>query len=137
MEQEHMLATSTLAIIVYVGLGMLLVMTIVRRLTKEKQIEAILRTPAGNITQTIDAYRTMVKISKALIIIDIFLIPLFIYLHFGPQEKQGILLIVAGLLVLMIIKAFEDIQYRKSVIARLEAEQGTSLKGGSGHISKK
>jgi len=132
-----MLATSTLAIIVYVGLGMLLVMTIVRRLTKEKQIEAILRTPAGNITQTIDAYRTMVKISKALIIIDIFLIPLFIYLHFGPQEKQGILLIVAGLLVLMIIKAFEDIQYRKSVIARLEAEQGTSLKGGSGHISKK
>jgi hypothetical protein len=132
-----MLATSTLAIIVYVGLGMLLVMTIVRRLTKEKQIEAILRTPAGNITQTIDAYRTMVKISKALIIIDIFLIPLFIYLHFGPQEKQGILFIVAGLLVLMIIKAFEDIQYRKSVIARLEAEQGTSLKGGSGHISKK
>ena len=132
-----MLATSTLAIIVYVGLGMLLVMTIVRRLTKEKQIEAILRTPAGNITQTIDAYRTMVKISKALIIIDIFLIPLFIYLHFGPQEKQGILLIVAGLLVLMIIKAFEDIQYRKSVIAGLEAEQGTSLKGGSGHISKK
>jgi hypothetical protein len=132
-----MLATSTLAIIVYVGLGMLLAMTIVRRLTKEKQIEAILRTPAGNITQTIDAYRTMVKISKALIIIDIFLIPLFIYLHFGPQEKQGILLIVAGLLVLMIIKAFEDIQYRKSVIAGLEAEQGTSLKGGSGHISKK
>ena len=132
-----MVTTSTLAIIVYVGIGMLLVMTILRRLTKEKQIEAILRTPNGNITQTIDAYRTMVKVSKALIIIDIFLIPLFIYLHFGPQEKQGILLIVAGLLVLMIIKAFEDIQYRKSVIARLEAEQGTLQKGGTGHISKK
>ena len=128
-----MVATSTLAIIVYVGLGMLLVMTIVRRLTKEKQIKAILRTPLDNITQTIDAYRTMVKISKALIIIDIFLIPLFIYLHFGPQGKQGILLIVAGLLVLMVIKAFEDIQYRKSVIARLEAEQGTSPKGRKGH----
>ena len=132
-----MVATSTLAIIVYVGIGMLLVMTIVRRLTREKQIEAILRTSPGNITQTIDAYRTMVKISKALIIIDIFLIPLFIYLHFGPQEKQGILLIVAGLLVLMVIKAFEDIQYRKGVIARLEAEQGTSPKEGTGHISKK
>jgi hypothetical protein len=132
-----MLATSTLAIIVYVGLGMLLVMTIARRLTKEKQIEAILRTPPGNITQTIDAYRTMVKVSKALIIIDILLIPLFIYLYFGPQEKQGILLIVAGLLVLMVIKAVEDIQYRKSVIARLEADQGTSQKGGTGHISKK
>jgi len=132
-----MVATSTLAIIVYVGLGMLLVMTIVRRLTKEKQIEAILRTSPGNITQTIDAYRTMVKVSKALIIIDIVLIPLFIYLHFGPQEKQGILLIVAGLLVLMVIKAFEDIQYRKGVIARLEAEQGTSPKEGTGHISKK
>lgn len=132
-----MVATSTLAIIVYVGLGMLVAMTIVRRLTKEKQIEALLRTSVDNITQTIDAYRTMVKISKALIIIDIFLIPLFIYLHFGPQEKQGILLIVAGLLVLMVIKAVEDIQYRKSVIARLEAEQGTSQKGGTGHISKK
>ena len=128
-----MVATSTLAIIVYVGLGMLLVMTIVRRLTKEKQIEAILRTPTGNITQTIDAYRTMVKVSKALIIIDMLLIPLFVYLHFGPQEKQGILLIVAGLLVLMVIKAFEDIQYRKSVIARLEAGQGTSPKGRTGH----
>jgi hypothetical protein len=128
-----MVATSTLAIIVYVGIGMLLAMTIVRRLTKEKQIEAILRTPPGNITQTIDAYRTMVKVSKALIIVDIFLIPLFIYLHFGPQEKQGILLIVAGLLVLMIIKALEDIQYRKGVIARLEAEQGQSPKGRKGH----
>jgi len=128
-----MVATSTLAIIVYVGLGMLLVMTIVRRLTKEKQIEAILRTPTGNITQTIDAYRTMVKVSKALIIIDMLLIPLFIYLHFGPQERQGILLIVAGLLVLMVIKAFEDIQYRKGVIARLEVEQGTSPKGRKGH----
>ena len=132
-----MLATSTLAIIVYVGLGMLVAMTIVRRLTKEKQIEAILRTSPGNIPQTIDAYRTMVKISKALIIIDILLIPFFIYLYFGPQGKQGILLIVAGLLVLMLIKAFEDIQYRKSVIARLEAEQGTSQKDGTGHISEK
>lgn len=132
-----MVATSTLTIIVYVGLGMLLVMTIVRRLTKEKQIEAIRRTSVDNITQTIDAYRTMMKVSKALIIIDMLLIPLFIYLYFGPQEKQGILLVVAGLLVLMVIKAFEDIQYRKSVIARLEAEQGTSPKGGTGHISKK
>jgi len=121
-----MLATSPLAIIVYVGLGMLAAMTIVRRLTKEKQIEAVLRTSPGNITQTIDAYKTMIKISKALIIIDILLIPLFIYLHFGPQGKQGVLLIVAGLLALMVIKAFEDMQYRKSFIARLEAEQGRS-----------
>ncbi len=128
-----MVPTSTLAIIVYVGLGMLLVMTIVRRLTKEKQIETILKTSPGNITQTIDAYRTMVKVSKALIIIDLLLIPLFIYLHFGPQEQQGILLIVAGLLVLMVIKAFEDIQYRKGVIARLEAERGISPKGRKGH----
>jgi hypothetical protein len=127
-----MLPTSTLAIIIYVGLGMLVAMTIVRRLTKEKQIEAILRTSPDRITQTIEAYRTMVKVSQALIIIDIVLIPLFIYLHFGPREQQGILLIVAGLLVLMVIKAFEDIQYRKSVIARLEAEQGTSPKGSKG-----
>lgn len=132
-----MLATSTLAIIVYVGLGMLVAMTIARRLTKEKQIEAILRTSPGTIPQTIDAYRTMVKVSKALIIIDILLIPFFIYLYFGPQGKQGILLIVAGLLVLMLIKAFEDIQYRRSVIARLEAEQGRSQKDGTGHISEK
>ncbi len=127
-----MVAASTLAIIVYVGLGMLVAMTIVRRLTKEKQIEAILRTPLDNITQTIDAYKTMVKVSKALIIVDMLLIPFFIYLHFGPQGKQGILLIVAGLLVLMVIKAFEDIQYRKGVIVRLEAKQRTSPKGRKG-----
>jgi len=121
-----MLATSSFAIIVYVGLGMLVAMTIIRRLTKEKQIEAVLRTSPGNITQTIDAYKTMIKISKALIIVDIPLIALFLYLHFGPQRQQGILLVVAGLLALMVAKAVEDIQYRRSFIARLEAEQGAS-----------
>lgn len=108
---------------------MLLLMTIMRRLTREKQIEAILKTSPERITQTIEAYKTMVKVSQALVIIDILLIPFFIYLHFGPQEKQGILLIVAGLLFLMMIKGFEDIQYRKGVIARLEAAQGGSRKG--------
>jgi hypothetical protein len=132
-----MVPTSPLALIVYVGLGMLVAMTIVRRLTREKQIEAILKTSPERITQTIDAYKTMVKVSQALIIIDILLIPFFIYLHFGPQEKQGIFLIVAGLLFLMVVKAFEDIQYRKSMIARLEAEQGRSRQGGIGQISKK
>ena len=129
-----MLGTSSLAIIVYVGVGMLAAMTIVRRLTKEKQIEAALRTPPANITQTIDAYKTMIKISKALIIVDIPLIALFLYLHFGPRQQQGVLLIIAGLLALMVVKAVEDIQYRKSFIARLEAEQGRSEKG---QISKK
>jgi hypothetical protein len=124
-----MAATSTLAIIVYIGLGMLLLMTIARRLTREKQIEAILKQSPERITQTIEAYKTMVKVSQALVIIDILLIPFFIYLHFGPREKQGILLIVAGLLFLMMIKGFEDIQYRKGVIARLEAAQGRSRKG--------
>jgi hypothetical protein len=124
-----MAATSTLAIIIYIGLGMLLLMTIVRRLTREKQIEAILKASPDRITQTIEAYKTMVKVSQALVIIDILLIPFFIYLHFGPQEKQGILLVVAGLLFLMMIKGFEDIQYRKGVIARLEAAQDGSRKG--------
>jgi hypothetical protein len=132
-----MVTTSALAIVVYVGLGMLVAMTVIRRLTKERQIEAILKTSPDNMAQTIETYRTMVKISKALIIIDMLLIPFFIYLHFGPQEKQGILLIVAGLLVLMVVKAFEDIQYRKGVIARLEAEQGRSKKGGTLSISDK
>lgn len=121
-----MLDTSFFAIIVYVGVGMLAAMTIVRRLTKEKQVEAALRTPPANITQTIDAYKTMIKISKALIIVDIPLIALFLYLHFGPQRQQGILLIIAGLLALMVAKAVEDIQYRRSFIAGLEAEQGRS-----------
>ena len=124
-----MLGTSSLAIIVYVGVGMLAAMTIVRRLTKEKQIEALLRTPPANITQTIDAYKTMIKISKALIIVDILLIAFFLYLHFGPRQQQGVLLIIAGLLALMVVKAVEDIQYRKSFITRLEAEQGRSEKG--------
>lgn len=123
-----MLGTSSFAIIVYVGMGMLVAMTIVRRLTKEKQIEAVLRTSPGNITQTIDAYKTMIKISKALIIVDIPLIALFLYLHFGPQRQQGILLVIAGLLALMVAKAVEDIQYRRGFIARLEAEQGRSQK---------
>ncbi|MBN1255991.1 MAG: hypothetical protein JXA50_12005 [Deltaproteobacteria bacterium] len=129
-----MVATSSFAIIVYVGVGMLAAMTIIRRLTKEKQIEAVLRTSPGNIIQTIDAYKTMIKISKALIIVDIPLIAFFIYLHFGPQGQQGILLIIAGLLALMVAKAVEDIQYRKGFMARLGAEQGRSQKD---RISKK
>jgi len=53
------------------------------------------------------------------------LIPLLIYLHFGPEDGEGVLLFVAGILALMLIKAIEDIQYRNTVIAKLEAELPT------------
>jgi hypothetical protein len=53
------------------------------------------------------------------------LIPLLIYLHFGPENGEGFLLFVVGILALLLIKAIEDIQYRNTVIARLEAEVPT------------
>ena len=49
-------------------------------------------------------------------------IPIFIYLHFGPENGEGFLLFVAWILALMFIKALEDIRYSKTVIARLESE---------------
>jgi cation transport ATPase len=62
---------------------------------------------------------------KILIVGYCVLIPLLIYLHFGPENGEGFLLFVAGILALMLIKAIEDIQYRNTVIARLEAELPT------------
>jgi hypothetical protein len=121
-----MLFTSPLAIIVYVILAILLASTMLRRLTKEKFIVAIMRTPPRNITRTIQSYRTIVKMYKILIGAYVIIIPILIYLHFGPENGEGILLAVAGFFALLIIKAIEDIQYRNTVIARLEAEHAAS-----------
>jgi hypothetical protein len=120
-----MFFTSPLAIIVYVIFAILLASTILRRFTKEKFIIAIMRTPPRNITRIIKSYRTIVKMYKMLIVGYCVLIPLFIYLHVGPENGEGILLFVVGILVLLLIKAIEDIQYRNTVIARLEAELST------------
>ena len=62
---------------------------------------------------------------KILIVAYCVLIPLLIYLHFGPENGAGFLLFVAGIIALMLIKAIEDIHYRNTVIARLEAELPT------------
>jgi membrane protein YdbS with pleckstrin-like domain len=132
-----MLATSPLAIIFYVILAMLLVSTIGRRLAKEKLIDAILRTPSSNITRTINSYRTVVKMWKMLIVGDVVLIPLLVYLYFAREKGEWTILVAAGIITLLVIKAIEDIQYRKSVIARLETEQAKSQKVGASHISEK
>lgn len=120
-----MFFTSPLAIIVYVICAILLASTILRRLTKEKLIVAIMRTPPRNKTRTIKSYRMVVKMWKILIVGYVVLIPLFLYLHFGPENGEGVLLFVAGILALFLIKALEDIQYRNTVIARLEIELPT------------
>jgi F0F1-type ATP synthase assembly protein I len=120
-----MSATSPLVIIVYVILAILLASTMLRRFTREKFITALLRSSRRNITRIIQSYRTIVKMYKILIVAYCVLIPLLIYLHFGPENGEGFLLFVAGILALLLIKAIEDIQYRNTVIARLEAELPT------------
>lgn len=131
-----MFFTSPLAIIVYVICAILLASAILRRLTKEKLIAAIMRTPPRNITRTIKSYRTVVKMWKILIVGYCVLIPLFIYLHFGPEKGEGVLLFVAGILALFLIKALEDIQYRNTVIARLEAELPTIRHVDAAHVAE-
>ena len=113
--------TSPLVIIVYVILAILLASTMLRRFAKEKLITALLRSSPRNITRIIRTYRTIAKMYRILIVAYCVLIPLLIYLHFGPENGQGFLLFLAGILVLMLIKAVEDIQYRTTLIARLEA----------------
>ena len=117
--------TSPLVIIVYVILAILLASTMLRRFTREKLIAAILRSSPRNITRIINSYRTIVKMWKILIVGYCVLIPVFVYLHFGPENGEGVLLFVVGIIVLMLIKAVEDIHYRNTVIARLEAELPT------------
>ena len=120
-----MSASSPLVIVVYVILAILLASTMLRRFTKERFITALLRSSPRNITRIIQSYRTIVKMYKILIVGYAVLIPLFVYLHFGPEHGEGVLLFVAGILALMLIKAIEDIQYRNIVIAKLEAELPT------------
>jgi F0F1-type ATP synthase assembly protein I len=120
-----MSATSPLVIIVYVILAILLASTMLRRFTREKFIIAIMRSSPRTITRIIQSYRTIVKMYKILVVCYCVFIPLFIYLHFGPENGEGLLLFLAGILALLLIKAIEDIQYRNTVIARLEAELPT------------
>jgi len=131
-----MSATSPLAIIVYVIFVILVVSAIVRRLTTEKQIAAILRTPPRNITRTINSYRKIVSMYKVLIVAYVVLIPLLIYLYFNREQGEWILLVVAGILALMLIKAIEDINYRNTVAARLEAELPTIRHVAAAHVSE-
>jgi ABC-type multidrug transport system fused ATPase/permease subunit len=121
----NMSPTSPLVIIVYVILAILFASTMLRRFTRGKLITSILRSPPRNINRTIKSYKTIVKMYKILIVGYCVLIPLLVYLHFGPENGEGFLLFVVGVIVLMLIKAIEDIQYRNTVIARLEAELPT------------
>ena len=114
--------TSPLVIIIYVILAILLASTMLRRFARGKLIAAIVRSSPLNITRIIRSYGTIVKMYKMLIVAYCVLIPLLIYLHFGPENGEGFLLFVAGIIALLLIKAIEDIQYRNTVIARLEAE---------------
>lgn len=117
--------TSPLVIIVYVILAILLASTMLRRFTREKFITAILRSSSQHIKQIIGSYRRTAKLYNLLIMAYCVLIPVLIYLHFGPENGEGFLLFVAGIIALMLIKAVEDIYYRNTVIARLEAELPT------------
>jgi hypothetical protein len=117
--------TSPLVIIVYVILAILFASSMLRRFTREKFITALLRSSPRNITRIIQSYRTIVKMYKILIVGYCVLIPLLIYLHFGSENGEGVLLLFAGIIALMLIKAIEDIQYRNIMIARLEAELPT------------
>ena len=117
--------TSPLVIIVYVIFAILLASTMLRRFAREKLITALLRSSPRNITRIIRSYRTIVKMYRILIVCYVVFILLLIYLHFGPEDGEGFLLFVAGILALLLIKSIEDIQYRNTVIARLEAELPT------------
>jgi len=131
-----MSATSPLTIMVYVILVMLLASTILRHLTKEKFIVALLRSSLQHRKQVIGSYRRTAKMYKILIVAYCVLIPLLIYLYFNREQGEWILLVVAGILALMLIKAIEDINYRNTVAARLEAELPTIRHVAAAHVSE-
>ena len=131
-----MSATSPLAIIVYVILAILLITTILRRFTMEKFIVAIMRSSPQHKQRIIGSYRKIVKMYKMLIVGYAVLIPLFVYLHFGPEHGEGVLLFVVWILALLPLKAIEDIQYRNIVIARIETEHDASQHVNAAHVAK-
>jgi len=131
-----MSATSPLAIMVYVILVMLLASTLLRHLTKEKYIVALLRSSLQHRKQVIGSYRMTAKMYKMLIVVYCLLIPLLLYLYFNREQGEWTLLVGAGILVLMLIKAIEDIHYRNTVIARLEAGDAASQKMNTAPVSQ-
>jgi hypothetical protein len=84
----------------------------------------------------IGSYGKIVKMYKMLIVGYCVLIPLFMYLHFGPEHGEGVLLFVVWILALLLIKAIEDIQYRNIVIARLETEHAASQYVNTAPVAK-
>ena len=131
-----MSATSPLAIIVYVICAILLVTTILRRFTMEKFIVALMRSSPQHRKRIIGSYRRIVKLYKILIVGYAVLIPLFVYLHFGPEHGEGVLLFVVWILALLLLKAIEDIQYRNIVITRVESEHNTLQHVNAAHVAK-
>jgi len=131
-----MSATSPLAIMVCVILVMLLASTLLRHLTKEKYIVALLRSSLQHRKQVIGSYRMTAKMYKMLIVVYCLLIPLLLYLYFNREQGEWTLLVGAGILVLMLIKAIEDIHYRNTVIARLEAGDAASQKMNTAPVSQ-
>jgi membrane protein YdbS with pleckstrin-like domain len=121
-----MSATSPLAIMVYVILAMLLASTILRRFTKEKYIVALLRSSLQHRKHVIGSYKRTAKVYTIFIVVYCALIPVLLYLYFNREQGEWTLLVGAGVLVLMLIKAVEDIHYRNTVIARLEAKDAAS-----------
>lgn len=132
-----MSATSPLAIMVYVILVMLLASTILRRFTKEKYIVALLRSSLQHRKLVIGSYRKTVKVYTILIVVYCVLIPVLLYVYFNREQGEWTLLVGAGILVLMLIKAVEDIRYRNTVIARLEAENAASQNMDPAPVSQK
>lgn len=121
---------------VYVILVMLLASTILRRFTKEKYLVALLRSSLQHRKQVIGSCRRTARVYTILMVVYCVLIPVLLYLYFNREQGQWTLLVGAGILVLMLIKAVEDIHYRHTVIARLEAEDAASQKMDPAPVSQ-
>lgn len=114
--------TSPLAIVFYVMAAILVIMTVVRRITKDRLIDSVLQSPQRNIENFKQSNEKLVKLHKLLIFTYPIIIAAFLYVQFGLDDDFDLLPIV-GLLVFLMIKAVEEIQFRSSLLKSLAGKQ--------------
>ena len=117
---------SPFAICLYVYTALDLFMTIIIHSKKEKMVADLLRLPLEKRTKRLEGYRKIVKIFKTQIYFMIPLIPLAICCHFIVSDKSDIFLLLGIFFAIWSILRIEDIRFRKSLIAKLEAAQETA-----------
>ena len=118
--------TSPFAIVIYIIVAVVFIMTIIAHMHKEKYVASILQASPTRRARIIKSYKNLRQIHKILISSLLFLIILMIIVYLW-ESRADFMLLMIGFTIMVLIKVIEAMLFRKSIISRVETEQSTTL----------